>query len=204
MQKPRSMRALEELGRVKLSKTFYLRDFLHSEVASFHGLANMPDDPDLAVEAGRNLCEKLLEPIQDTFGRIAIRSGYRSPAVNALGKERYGACGSNEWNYARHIWDRRDHLGSIGATACIAIPWFADRYRARGDWQRMAWWVHDHLPYSEMCFYPKLWAFNIGWRAQPIGEVFSWAHPKGLLIGRNICSLRRADYSDFPAVQQTF
>ena len=31
----------------------------------------------------------------------------------------------------------------------------------------MAWWVHDHLPYSEMQFFPKFAAFNLGWREMP-------------------------------------
>ena len=34
-------------------------------------------------------------------------------------------------------------------------------------WRSMAWWIHDRLPYSYMCFYPKLGAFNIQWREQP-------------------------------------
>ena len=90
-------------------------------------------------------------------------SAYRSPAVNALGNARYKSCGSNERNAARHIWDRRDRYGFIGAMASIVVPWFADRYAAGVPWQSMAWWIHDHLPYSELQFFPKLAAFNIGW-----------------------------------------
>ena len=36
MQKPSTMKALEELGRVRLSPNFYLRDFLYSEIANFY------------------------------------------------------------------------------------------------------------------------------------------------------------------------
>ena len=50
-----------------------MRDFLYSEIAATHGMNNMPDDPDLAIVAGRALCENLLEPLQRTFGRLAIR-----------------------------------------------------------------------------------------------------------------------------------
>ncbi len=74
MRKPASMKGLEELGRIRLSENFFLRDFLHSEIAAFYGLRNIPDDPDLAIAAGRRLCEDLLEPLQATFGRLAIRS----------------------------------------------------------------------------------------------------------------------------------
>lgn len=76
---------LEEFGRVRLSDNFFMRDFLHSEIANFYGLRNIPDDPALAIEVGERLCQELLEPINATFGRIAIRSAYRSCEVNALG-----------------------------------------------------------------------------------------------------------------------
>ena len=36
----------------------------------------------------------------------------------------------------------------------------------------MAWWVHDHLPYSQLQFFPKLAAFNIGWQEQPRREIW--------------------------------
>ena len=76
--RPGSVRSLEEFGRVRLSASFFMRDFLHSEIADFYGIPNIPDAPDLAVAAGRKLCEHLLEPLQATFGRLAIRSGYRA------------------------------------------------------------------------------------------------------------------------------
>jgi hypothetical protein len=75
--KIRTVRALEELGRVHLSRSFFMRDFLHSEIANFYGMPNIPDDPDLAIHVGKRLCE-LLETLAATFGRIAIRSAYRS------------------------------------------------------------------------------------------------------------------------------
>lgn len=77
MKKPASVNALTDFGRVRLSKSFFMRDFLFSDIATIHGMANVPDNPDLAIAAGKQLCEQLLEPLQDTFGRIAIRSAYR-------------------------------------------------------------------------------------------------------------------------------
>lgn len=82
MRKPASMRGLENFGRMRLSKHFYMRDFLMSEISAFHGIPNVPDDPDQAIRHGRRLCEELLDPLEETFGRIAIRSGYRSAALN--------------------------------------------------------------------------------------------------------------------------
>ena len=64
-----------------------MRDFLYSEISQIEGIPNIPDYPDRAIEAGRQLCELLLEPLQDRFGRICIRSAYRAPAVNAKGAE---------------------------------------------------------------------------------------------------------------------
>jgi hypothetical protein len=78
---------LETLGRERLSAHFFMRDFLYSEIAAWHGLRNMPDFPDKAIAAGRMLCTELLEPLQAKFGMIHIRSGYRSPAVNEFGNQ---------------------------------------------------------------------------------------------------------------------
>ena len=99
MRKPLSVRSLEQLGRVRLSSSFFMRDFLYSEIAAIHGMNNLPDDPDLAIAAGRGLCENLLEPLQRTFGRLAIRSAYRSPQVNAFGNAHFQSCGSNHRDY---------------------------------------------------------------------------------------------------------
>src|SRR5215469_1487492 len=129
MRSPRTVRAAEALGRVRLSRSFFMRDFLHSEIASMNKLANLPEDPDLAIAAGKRLCEELLEPLQATFGRIAIRSAYRSSVLNAYGNGLRYNCASNIRNHARHIWDRRDARG-MGAVACIAVPWLVDRMRS--------------------------------------------------------------------------
>ena len=132
MRKPTSVQAVTELGRVRLSKSFFMRDMLHSEIAQVHGLLNVPDDPDLAIAAGTRLCEELLEPLQERWGRLAIRSAYRSREVNALGNEMQKAgnpgynCASNKANAAHHIWDMRDAEGCMGATACVVVPAFWD------------------------------------------------------------------------------
>lgn len=109
MKKPTTVTGLTEFGRVRLSKTSFMRDFLFSDIASIHGFNNVPDDPDLAIASGKHLCEDLLEPLQDAFGRIAVRSPFRSAEVNGFGNEmqRAGnkgyACAANEANYAGHI-----------------------------------------------------------------------------------------------------
>ena len=188
MRRPETVDRLAEFGRVRLSRSFFMRDFLFSDIASVHGMNNVPDDPDLAIAPGMRLCEELLEPLQDAFGRIAIRSAYRSAEVNGFGNEmqrrgRAGyTCSSNERTYANHIWDRRDADGYMGATACIIVPSFWDRFSSEeGGWTRLAWWIHDHLPYSSLCFFPKYWAFNIAWHEQPARRIDSYVAPKGCL-----------------------
>ncbi|MEP7223222.1 MAG: hypothetical protein ABI673_11225 [Novosphingobium sp.] len=170
--KPQSVKALEELGRRQLSPSFFMRDFLFSDIAAIHGLSNVPDNPDLAVETGSMLCTQLLEPLQERFGRIAIRSAYRSCTVNAFGNERGYKCANNEKNFAGHIWDVPNATGK-GAMACIVVPSFANHFKAEGDWKKLAWWIHDHLPYSTMEFFPSLFAFNLGWHESPVRSVYS-------------------------------
>jgi hypothetical protein len=181
MRSPRTVRSAEAFGRTRLSRTFFMRDFLFSEIAAMQGMRNLPANPDLAIEAGRNLCEHLLEPLQATFGRLAIRSAYRSPEVNGFGNTHGLSCASNERDRARHIWDERDAEGRMGAMTTIVIPWLVDRPGARTPWQSMAWWIHDHLPYSELQFFPKLCAFNIAWHESPKRTITSFVSPRGLL-----------------------
>jgi len=170
MKSPKTVKALEELGRVRLSDSFFMRDFLHSEISEIEGIPNIPENPDLAIEVGKRLCENVLEPIQEKFGRISIRSAYRSPSVNAKGAENRNQynCARNEANYAGHIWDYRDEDGFMGATACIVVNRFISYYESTGNWQALAWWIHDNIPeYSSMYFFPKLAAFNISWHERP-------------------------------------
>ena len=174
MRKPTSVKTLEDFGRTRLSKSFFMRDFLFSDIAAIHGLSNIPDHPELAIKAGTRLCEDLLEPLQEVFGRIGIRSAYRSREVNDFGNRHSLNCASNEANAAGHIWDLLDSDGCMGATACIVIPSFYDRFHKEGDWKRLAWWIHDHLPYSEMDFFQTYWAFNISWHQRPVRRIHNW------------------------------
>ena len=159
-----SYKELESVGRRRLSANFYLREFLYSEVAQHFGVINSPENLELATEAGSALCENVLEPIQAAWGRVHIRSGYRSPEVNELGNKNRMNCASNARNSAAHIWDQRDDRGFCGATACIVIPRYREYFERTGDWMSLAWWIHFHVPdYYEMCFFKEQCAFNIRW-----------------------------------------
>ena len=169
--------ALEELGRVRLSQNFFMREFLHSEIGQFYSLLNVPDDPPLAIEAGSRLCVELLEPLQARFGRLVIRSGYRSPEINQLGHAKRLGCASNEKNRAAHIWDQRDKRGYMGAMACVVIPSYLPKYEGTGDWWSLAQWIDDHLPYSKLTFYPHQCALNVGWKERSDKIIHSYIRP---------------------------
>ena len=202
MRKPASMWSLETFGRVRLSKHFYMRDFMYSEISGFHGIPNVPENPDLAIENGRAFCTELLDPLEETFGRIAVRSGYRSPTLNTYGNENKLNCARSDNPIECHICDRDAGANAI-AGASIVIPWFADRYAAGRDWRDLAWWMHDHLPYSEIWFFPKLAAFNLVWRAMPQRTISSYIAPRGMLLRSGDApgeseAMRQARYADFP------
>ncbi|MEM9968846.1 MAG: hypothetical protein AAF755_12210 [Pseudomonadota bacterium] len=196
------MWSLETFGRTRLSKYFFMRDFLYSEISAFHGVPNVPEDPALAILHGCALCMQLLDPLEETFGRIAVRSGYRSPQLNRFGNLNKLNCARNTHPQECHIWDRASGSDAI-AGASIVVPWFADQYAQGRDWRDLAWWVHDHLPYSEMWFFPKLAAFKLSWRPVPWRMISSYVAPRGTLLGKGAepaedHDQRRARYADFP------
>ncbi len=169
---------LEELGRVQLSKSFFMREFLYSEISQIEGIPNIPDALDLAIAAGKGLCENVLEPIQAALGRVSVRSGYRSCAVNNIGNKKGWNCAKNEANYAGHIWDKtqldkQSGQEYMGATACIVVTSFIPYYQETGDWTTLAWWIHDHIKaYANMTFFPKFAAFNINWNNNPSNQQY--------------------------------
>ncbi|MDJ0821051.1 MAG: hypothetical protein QNJ09_04460 [Paracoccaceae bacterium] len=195
------MWSLETLGRVRLSKHFWMREFLYSEIGNIHRVPNIPDNPDLAIERGRAFCETLLDPLQETFGRVFVRSGFRSADLNRFGNENRLNCARNEYPLECHIWDLPD-VPVAGAS--VVIPWFADRCELGRDWRDLAWWMHDHLDYSELWFFPKLCAFNIAWRPDPQRRIDSYIAPKGTLLragaepGESL-AMRQQRYADFPS-----
>ncbi|MGB0797799.1 MAG: hypothetical protein ACPGRD_00585 [Planktomarina sp.] len=203
MRKPASMWSLETLGRQRLSPYFFMREFMYSEIANFHGIQNIPDNPDLALDGGRKFCETILDPLVETFGTVSIRSGYRSPGVNKFGNDNKLNCAHNDNPMEMHIWDHHQGDAQI-AGATVVLPWFADRYDGGRDWRDLAWWLHDHLTYSDLWFFPKLCAFNIAWRAVPRCTISSYMAPRGMLL-RDACEpvepidQRRDRYSDFPS-----
>lgn len=200
----KSVNSLDDFGRVRLSKNFFMREFLYSEIANIAGIQNIPDNPNLAIKVGAKLCEEILEPLHDKFGRIAIRSAFRSCAVNQYGNEHNHSCSRNEANYAGHIWDKLDANGKMGATATIIIPAFYDKFSNDGDWQQLAWWIHDHINHSGMYFFPKYFAFNISWHETPVKSINSYVMPKGTLTKPSMSNNNSNHSSEYQGLVTAF
>ena len=203
MRPVRTYAALEDFGRQRLSRHFVMRDFLYSEIGSFHAIPNLPDDPELALQAGTRLATELLDPLVETFGTLTIRSAFRSAAVNGFGNAHDLNCARNEASFASHIWDHRDAAGRMGACACVIMPWFADQYDKGRDWRDLAWWIHDHLDYASMWFFPRRAAVNLTWREDPDRTISSYIAPRGKLLARGAepdetLAERQRRYADFP------
>lgn len=166
---------LDKIGREKLSKHYQMRQFLHSEISEAYRIPNIPDDPDLAIEAGRKLCEHILEPLTAAFGPLIIRSGFRSAKLNDFGARSGLMCSGNQKNYAYHIWDHRDDNGHMGAAACIIIPRFNAGETDLENWEQLATWIDTNLPYHRLTFFKRDNAFNIGWHEKPKREIYSYS-----------------------------
>ena len=184
---PQSYSGLDRLGRIALSESFHMREFLYSEIAVQYHLRNVPEKAriDVAVEAGSKLCSHLLEPLQKRFGRIHVRSGYRSLEVNAAGVDRHNCAADNR---GFHTWDHPSESNGIGATACISVPSTSRAVLAETcPYEAIAWWIYDNLPeWSHLEFFAtpehsNEVCFNIGWLAQPLKTMTTWrGGPKAL------------------------
>jgi zinc D-Ala-D-Ala carboxypeptidase len=66
----------------QLSTNFSLHELSKSETALRMGFDNTPDEE--ATENLRLLCEKVLQPVRDHYGKgVKVNSAYRSPESNA-------------------------------------------------------------------------------------------------------------------------
>lgn len=177
---------LEDIGRIRLSEHFYLRDFLYSEIAITYGILNIPDNLDLATKTGTRLCQEILEPLITRFGPIHIRSGFRSARTNELGARLRLNCARNQKNFGYHIWDQRDHLGNAGAAACVVIPWLVDHKDEATGREWMARYVYDHLPYHRLTFFKRNFAFNIGSSDTPQQDIYSYFPNRKWLVKNGV------------------
>lgn len=64
---------------MKLSRNFTLSELTKSDTAIRKGIDNNPNAEQ--VDKLKLLCEKILQPVRDHFGRVKVTSGYRSDAL---------------------------------------------------------------------------------------------------------------------------
>lgn len=102
----RLARTYEKLARTRLSKNFILREFLFSTSSASLGITNFPEHPDLVIAAGKALCDQLLEPILQRFGRFAITFGYQSREGIEADDPALSPTSSCPHNWDRQNWGR--------------------------------------------------------------------------------------------------
>lgn len=108
---------------MNLSANFTLKELTKSDTATRLGLDNTPDDE--ALENLKTLCEKVLQPVRDHYGKsVTVNSAYRSPESNAA------VNGSKS----------SDHCKGMAADIEIVGVANAD----------LAQWIMDNLDYTQL------------------------------------------------------
>ena len=64
---------------MNLSRNFTLSELTKSDTAIRKGINNNPNAEQ--IEKLKALCENILQPVRDHFGRVTITSGFRSPEL---------------------------------------------------------------------------------------------------------------------------
>ena len=62
---------------MNLTRNFTLQELIKSDTAIRKGIDNNPNADQ--IEKLKRLCENVLQPVRDHFGRVKITSGFRSP-----------------------------------------------------------------------------------------------------------------------------
>jgi zinc D-Ala-D-Ala carboxypeptidase len=72
---------------MNLSQNFTLQELIKSDTAIRKGIDNNPNSDQ--VEKLKALCENVLQPVRDHFGRVKVTSGYRSEELcEAIGSSK--------------------------------------------------------------------------------------------------------------------
>ena len=64
---------------MQLTRNFSLQELIKSDTAIRKGIDNNPNADQ--IEKLKMLCENVLQPVRDHFGRVKVTSGYRSPEL---------------------------------------------------------------------------------------------------------------------------
>jgi zinc D-Ala-D-Ala carboxypeptidase len=125
---------------MQLTTHFSLEEFTRSKTANDNGIKNVP--PDNTIPAVRFLCESVLEPAREHFGKpMRISSGYRTPVLNS-------AVGGDD--HSHHMWT------TFRAAADVSI--------AGVDTLTLARWIEANCDVDELiCEHYKPDVLNSGW-----------------------------------------
>ena len=121
---------------MQLSRNFSLQELIKSDTAIRKGIDNNPNADQ--IEKLKALCEHILQPVRDHFGRVKVTSGYRSP-------ELCSAIGSSV---------NSQHAKAEAADfECIGV-----------DNAELADWINQNLPYDQLiCEFYTPGEPNSGW-----------------------------------------
>ena len=107
---------------MNLSRNFTLSELIKSDTAIRQGINNNPNAEQ--IEKLKALCENILQPVRDHFGRVKITSGFRSVDLCL-------AIGSSS---------NSQHAKAEAADfECIGV-----------DNAELADWIKDNLPYDQL------------------------------------------------------
>ena len=107
---------------MNLSRNFTLSELIKSDTAIRKGINNNPNAEQ--IEKLKGLCENILQPVRDHFGRVKVTSGYRSVDLCM-------AIGSSA---------NSQHAKAEAADfECVGV-----------DNAELADWIKDNLPYDQL------------------------------------------------------
>ena len=139
---------------MNLSRNFTLSELTKSDTAIRKGINNNPNAEQ--IKKLKALCENILQPVRDHFGRVKITSGYRSVELCA-------AIGSSA---------RSQHAKAEAADfECPGV-----------DNAELADWIHRELPYDQLIleFYtpgePNSGCIHCSWIADQPRASYLWAY----------------------------
>ena len=107
---------------MNLSRNFTLSELIKSDTAIRRGINNNPNAEQ--IEKLKALCENILQPVRDHFGRVKVTSGFRSPELCT-------AIGSSV--NSQHAKAEAADFEVIGT-----------------DNAELADWIHKNLPYDQL------------------------------------------------------
>ena len=139
---------------MELTRNFSLSELIKSDTAIRRGINNNPNAGQ--IENLKLLCENILQPVRDHFGRVKVTSGFRSPELCV-------AIGS-----------------SVNSQPAKAEA--ADFECPGVDNAELADWIHRELPYDQLIleFYtpgePNSGWIHCSWIADKPRASYLWAY----------------------------